>query len=68
MHYFTAFVKAAFRAHAVWHAWLLAIRTGGSLRLPQSIMCAALTRPGLRMATFWIWHNNNSRNKVMSDE
>ena len=59
MHDFAAFVEAALGTHAMGHAWLLAIRANGCLRLPQSIMRPALARAGLGMTTFWIRHKDS---------
>ena len=42
LNYFAAFVKAAFRADAMLHAWFLTIWTGDGLRYPQRIVCPAL--------------------------
>ena len=59
MHYFAAFVMAAFGAYTVGHAGLTAVRTKRGLRDSQRIVRAALVSTSFGMSSLWIWHNDS---------
>jgi hypothetical protein len=57
LHHFATFIKAAFRANAVWHAGLTTIRAKRSLGDAQRIMRASFVATSFGVSSFWIWHN-----------
>jgi hypothetical protein len=57
LYHFATFIKAAFRANAVWHAGLTTIRAKGSLGDAQSIVRASFGGTSFGVSSFWIWHN-----------
>jgi len=57
-----AFIHSGFRINAVRHFRLASVFVGIELRRFQGVVSAASARAGVRMSSFWIWHDYLNKN------